>query len=210
MIGQLGLALLAGGLVGLERERRDRQAGLRTHMLVCAGSALITLVSLHLVPDGGDPGRIAAQIVTGIGFLGAGTIFRSGNSVSGLTTAAGLWTVAGIGMAIAAGGALLQLGLVTTALVYVVNHWLRNAEDRWLRRNQELHLTVCPGHDALASVLDELSRRGVDVRGMVWNREESEGSASVLLRFRVSSEEPLRGLVETLSGVDGIRSVDLG
>src|SRR5437867_3983926 len=106
MLLRLLLAMLMGGLVGMEREQRDRPAGLRTHLIVCAGSALITLVSSRFGGDRFDPGRIAAQIVSGIGFLGAGTIFRSGSVVRGLTTAAGLWVVAGIGMAIAAGGDL--------------------------------------------------------------------------------------------------------
>src|SRR5687767_6958282 len=98
MILRLAVALAAGTLVGVERERRDRPAGLRTHILVCTGSALITLVSIGMAPGHSDPTRIAAQIVSGIGFLGAGTIFRSGAFVRGLTTAAGLWMVAGIGM----------------------------------------------------------------------------------------------------------------
>src|SRR5688572_5146897 len=82
----LVLALFAGGLVGLEREQRERPAGLRTHILVCIGSALFTSISIDMAGVGYDPARIAAQIVTGIGFLGAGTIFRSGGSITGLTT----------------------------------------------------------------------------------------------------------------------------
>src|SRR6476620_3521703 len=104
MVLRLGLSFLVGGLVGFERERRDRPAGLRTHILVCMGSTLITLVSREIAGGHADPGRVAAQIVSGIGFLGAGTIFRAGNSVRGLTTAAGLWVVAGIGMGIGTGG----------------------------------------------------------------------------------------------------------
>src|SRR5688572_6987783 len=118
MIGVLLLAALLGGLVGWERERRDRPAGLRTHILVCLGSALITLVSIQLSGTRFDPGRIAAQIVSGIGFLGAGTIMRQGNVVRGLTTAASLWTVAGIGMAVAASWETAILG-GTAALIVV-------------------------------------------------------------------------------------------
>src|SRR5690348_13480184 len=100
MLLRLGTATLMGGLVGVEREQRDRPAGLRTHLLVCLGSTLITIVSIEMGGTHYDPARIAAQIVSGIGFLGAGTIFRSGSVVRGLTTAAGLWVVSGIGMAI--------------------------------------------------------------------------------------------------------------
>src|SRR5688572_21016158 len=98
----VNLLVAAGlsGLIGLEREWRDRDAGLRTHMLVGLGAALFTIAGAEL---GTDPSRVAAQVVTGIGFLGAGAIFRSGEAVKGLTTAAGLWTVAGIGLAAGSG-----------------------------------------------------------------------------------------------------------
>jgi putative Mg2+ transporter-C (MgtC) family protein len=94
-------AVLAG-LIGWEREKVHKPAGLRTHMLVAVASTLITLVSIDAIP-GGDPSRIAAGIVTGIGFLGAGTIFRDKNHVQGLTTAASVWAVSGLGIAVGAG-----------------------------------------------------------------------------------------------------------
>jgi len=118
---RLSVAAALGGAIGLERELRERGAGLRTHLVVCLGSALFTLVSAYaFVGPKVDPTRIAAQIVSGIGFLGAGAIIRQGLSVRGLTTAATLWLVAAIGMASGAGyydaaviataGALLTLG----------------------------------------------------------------------------------------------------
>ncbi|MGH2971059.1 MAG: MgtC/SapB family protein [Gaiellaceae bacterium] len=127
VLARLAIAAGLGGAVGFERELRERQAGLRTHLVVCVGAALFTLVSAYgfrdVVEQGQvvvDPTRIAAQIVSGIGFLGAGAIIRQGLSVRGLTTAATLWLVAAIGMASGAGyydgaiiatvGALLTLG----------------------------------------------------------------------------------------------------
>ena len=114
LVLRLILAAIIGGFIGMEREVSNRPAGLRTHILVTVGSALITLVSMDAFV-GGDPARIAAQIVTGIGFLGAGTIIKTGSSIKGLTTAASLWISAGIGIAIGSGYYLG--GLVTAAIV---------------------------------------------------------------------------------------------
>ena len=103
------LAVVVGGIIGFEREKHNRAAGLRTHILVCLGSTLITLTSIYIADKysgtfkSADPSRIAAGIVTGIGFLGAGTIIRERASISGLTTAASLWGVAGLGMALGCG-----------------------------------------------------------------------------------------------------------
>ena len=122
----LGAAL--GGLVGLEREKHNKNtAGLRTHILVCVGSTLIMLTSIyvfeaygHLAPV--DPSRIAASVITGIGFLGAGTIIRSGTSVTGLTTAASLWTISGIGLAVGCGFyvASFAAGIIALAALYLL------------------------------------------------------------------------------------------
>ena len=102
IVVKLLLALVFGGVVGWERERSARPAGLRTHVLVCVGSTLMTIVSIQGFV-GADPSRVAAQIVSGIGFLGAGTIMRDGITIRGLTTAASLWVIAGIGMAVGTG-----------------------------------------------------------------------------------------------------------
>src|SRR4051794_35225758 len=106
LIGRVLVAFVLGAVIGAERERRAKVAGLRTHMLVAGGSALYTVASAYLFEGEGtvrDPTRVAAQIVTGIGFLGGGAIIRSGGSVSGLTTAATIWMAAALGMVVAAG-----------------------------------------------------------------------------------------------------------
>jgi putative Mg2+ transporter-C (MgtC) family protein len=120
MMLRLMLALILGGLVGLEREVSEKAAGFRTHILVCLGSCIIMLTSMHLfdiykgIADV-DPGRIAAQVVSGIGFLGAGTIIRSRASIIGLTTAASLWSISAIGLA--AGCGLYKISTFATALI---------------------------------------------------------------------------------------------
>src|SRR6059058_6311856 len=129
---RLALAAVLGGAVGFERELREREAGLRTHMLVAIGSALFTIVSAYgfheFLTSGqsvvrADPTRIAAQIVTGIGFLGAGAIIRQGLSIRGLTTAATLWVVAAVGLA--AGAGYYSVAVITTALVLIALYPLR-------------------------------------------------------------------------------------
>ena len=148
---RLSIAGALGGAVGFERELRDREAGIRTHLLVSLGSALFTIISAYgfhefLVGGGtivrADPTRIAAQIVTGIGFLGAGAIIREGLSVRGLTTAATLWVVAAIGMACGAGW--YAPALVTTLFTILALGPLRIAAYRWMGRfkPEENRLTV--------------------------------------------------------------------
>jgi putative Mg2+ transporter-C (MgtC) family protein len=125
---RLGLAVIFGGMVGFERESHNRPAGFRTHILVCTGSSLIMMVSAYgFLNEFGtgfdiDPGRIAAQVVTGIGFLGAGTILQQRGSIRGLTTAASIWVVSGIGLATGIGfyeGAALATFLVLISLLYL-------------------------------------------------------------------------------------------
>ena len=111
------VSLLVSALVGLEREKTKHAAGLRTHMLVCVGATLITLISFVVFPE--DPGKVAAGIVTGIGFLGAGTIFRDKNNVRGLTTAASIWAVAGVGMALGAGAYVIAVA-ATAAILFIL------------------------------------------------------------------------------------------
>ncbi len=170
---RLALAAVLGGLIGVEREIREREAGLRTHLLVALGSALFTIVSaygFHAFLASGqsvvraDPTRIAAQIVTGIGFLGAGAIIRQGLSIRGLTTAATLWVVAAIGLA--AGAGYYSAAVITTALVLVSLWPLRILAFRMLHRFRpedgrllvELPAGVSPG-----GVIDEVERSGARI-----------------------------------------------
>ena len=124
MTGQILLSLLLGGVIGFERERPNKPAGLRTHMLVSAGTTAFTLASIYgFTTDAPrDPARVAAQIVSGVGFLGAGTIFRSGSEVRGLTTAATIWLVAALGMLVGVG--MYWLAVLTTLLSALVLRFL--------------------------------------------------------------------------------------
>ena len=136
LLVKLGLAVLLGGIIGFEREVSGKPAGLRTNILICIGAALLMDVSVHIgLVDGkriGDPARIAAQIVSGVGFLGAGTIMQSQGVVTGLTSAATIWVVAAIGMTVGAGLYVEGIGaglLVTFVLAGLgsLEHWVRRA-----------------------------------------------------------------------------------
>ncbi len=122
------IAVIAGGLIGIEREFREKAAGFRTIILICVGATLFTLFSSKLALNG-DPGRIAANIVSGVGFLGAGVILRSGGQVVGLTTASTIWLTAAIGMGIGAGEYIL-IGIVVVLALMVL--WLFPRIERWI------------------------------------------------------------------------------
>jgi len=178
---RLALAALLGGLIGVERELREREAGLRTHLLVSLGSALFTIVGaygFHAFLDSGasvvraDPTRIAAQIVTGIGFLGAGAIIRQGLSVRGLTTAATLWVVAAVGLASGAG--YYSAAVITTALVLLALWPLRVIAYRVLirfRPEDGRLLVALPAGQAPGELIDEVERTGARIASLEVSQE---------------------------------------
>ncbi len=207
---RLLVAGVLGGAIGLEREYRAKVAGLRTHFLVALGSCLIMIVSQHGFGDlaarmGGDfkfdPARIAAQIVSGIGFIGAGTIIFQKQMVRGLTTAAGLWTAAGIGMAVGSG--MYILGIAATVLTLAGLETLR-----WLLRNFGMNVRTerlvfsVKDQEALDSVLAGLKGLGINIL----NSSNKEGKDGITVRMVIrihgdsSEEEHVISLLKTISG----------
>ena len=146
LLVQLLMAVILGGAVGLERELKGKPAGLRTTILITMGATLFTVLSYKIGSGTGDPGRIAAQVLTGIGFIGAGTILQYRGSVRGLTTAASLWAVAAIGTA--AGAGMLVMALVGTVLILVVLQLLDTVESFARRRLNIPTEKPKPGEDA--------------------------------------------------------------
>ena len=144
VLGKLALAVILGGAIGLERELKGKPAGLRTNILICMGAALLTHVSMTMVMQNGsrvgDPARLAAQIVSGVGFLGAGTIMQGSGMVTGLTSAATIWVVAAIGITIGAGDYVAAAG--AGILVTVVLAWLGRLEHTLRRVRRVVHITV--------------------------------------------------------------------
>ena len=213
---RLVVAAALGGAIGLERELRDREAGLRTHLLVSVGAALFTMVSAYAWTDWQfsqrdglvfDPTRIAAQVVTGIGFLGAGAIIRQGLSVKGLTTAATLWVVAAIGMATGAG--YYSAAVLGTAIVLVSLWPLRIAAHQLLVRFRpeegRLVVSLPPGGSA-APVLAELERFGARLESL----ELEDGANERLVVARVHVEHRARGaeMVERVTDLDSVRRAE--
>jgi putative Mg2+ transporter-C (MgtC) family protein len=207
------LAAVLGGAIGFERELREREAGLRTHLLVSVGAALFTMVSAYAWTDWRfsteeglvfDPTRIAAQVVTGIGFLGAGAIIRQGLSVRGLTTAATLWVVAAIGMA--AGVGYYGPAVVTTALVLVSLWPLRILAYRVSARFREEEgrlLVDLPAGGSAVSVLEAVERVGADVRSLEFEDEGERRRVDV--RVRLGSGRTAAELVDALANAEEVR-----
>jgi putative Mg2+ transporter-C (MgtC) family protein len=204
---RLALAAALGAAVGLERELREREAGLRTHLLVALGSALFTIAGaygFHTLRT--DPTRVAAQIVTGIGFLGAGAIIRQGFIVRGLTTAATLWVVAAIGLAVGAG---YYSGAVIATAVVLFSLWpLRIAAYRVLIRFRpedarllvELPLGTSPG-----GVLDEVERAGARIESVAVSQEGER--RQLALDLRVPSEVNPARVVARVADVQDVAEV---
>ncbi|HHW09536.1 MAG TPA: MgtC/SapB family protein [Firmicutes bacterium] len=172
---RLFTAVVLGGLVGLERESHGRPAGFRTHILVCLGSSLIMILSIYgfaslSAADGGfrtyDPGRLAAQIVSGIGFLGAGTILKEGATIRGLTTAASLWVIAAIGMAVGAGAYFAALA--TTFFITLTLWAFSKLEHSFApsKRQVVLAMDIMDQPGQLGAIGSLLGSRGINIRGV--------------------------------------------
>ncbi|MDQ7828511.1 MAG: MgtC/SapB family protein [Armatimonadota bacterium] len=204
---RLLLAICLGGLIGLERETVEKPAGFRTHMLVSLGAALFTLVSrVGFFGSGADPARVASNIVVGIGFLGAGTIWRSGVTVQGLTTAASLWTVAAIGTATGVG--FYEGAVATTALVMAVLIPFKRIE-RWIPRRGQATVEVLmvdrPGQ--LGKIGTVLGAFNVNIEHVELSQKLNEHvtmSLAVRLPSRVTKEEVLVALGD-VEGVEEVR-----
>ena len=206
LLGRLLLAAVLGGAVGAERELHDQPAGLRTHVLLTIGACLFTLVSAYGFGGPADPSRLAAQIVTGIGFLGGGAIVRHGLTVRGLTTAASIWATASIGVAVGAGSYLLAAGgtvLVVGTLFGL--RTVRNVLQRWSVAREEYVLSTRPGFD-VERIAEVARREGVAIRGL--ERQETDQGGQIVLVVKLPARYRPERLVDALVAVDGIRQVE--
>ncbi|MGE8475421.1 MAG: MgtC/SapB family protein [Paraburkholderia hospita] len=216
LISRLVLAAALGSVIGFERERLSWAAGLRTHMLVCVGSTLIMIVSAfgfadvlgnqHVVLD---PSRIAAQVVSGIGFLGAGSILLRGEIIRGLTTAASLWSVAAIGLAV--GGGLYTASIAATIIILIILAGIKPIEKRFItvKQRRQLSLLVERGSMTFHTLHEALGPASPRVRQFVMQQSDDDAQMDevTITLHRVSSTEyaAICGQLRALQGVKEFR-----
>jgi putative Mg2+ transporter-C (MgtC) family protein len=210
-IVRIACAMLCGAIVGWERERREKAAGLRTHMFVCLGSALLMVVSSFGFADAIskgvvvlDPSRIAAQVVSGIGFLGAGVIWFNRNKVRGLDTAAGIWTTSAVGLA--AGAGMYVPAFSVTASVLLMNMLLKPIEQRLFPRRKDGHLLIALSEesnmDDIRRVVDEA---GLKIRSVRLVQDADNGSVGLDVNGPKSLD--WLSLIQRVQNVTGVHSV---
>jgi putative Mg2+ transporter-C (MgtC) family protein len=216
---RIGCAIFCGAAIGWERERREKAAGLRTHIFVCMGAALVMIVSAFGFTDALargssvlDPSRVAAQVISGVGFLGAGVIWFARNKVRGLDTAAGIWTTSAVGLA--AGGALYTPALTVTAAILLMNMILKPVEQRFFRRRKEGSMIIgldtgrdsAPeSHTQLGDIRRLVTEAGLSVRSARLTQAAGAGT----LGFDLNGPKDLDWLllVERVQKLPGITSV---
>jgi len=217
LIARLGLAALLGGVIGFERERLSWAAGLRTHMLVCVGACLFMIVSAFGFMDvlthehvSLDPSRVAAQVVSGIGFLGAGSILLRGEIVRGLTTAASLWSVAAVGLA--TGGGLYVAAVAATVIILIILAGIKPLE-RWYfssRQRREVLIGAERGRLTLHVLEREIGPVTARISTfIVQHSEEAASNDEVLIAFSRMSENEFRDLAEKLRRIPGVLKLEV-
>jgi putative Mg2+ transporter-C (MgtC) family protein len=212
ILGRLVLSAMLGGLIGLERELHAHPAGTRTHLLVSLGAATFTVLSIFAfdLPPGSngatptDPSRVAAQVVSGIGFLGAGAILKYGSTIKGLTTAASLWASAAIGMAAGAGSWVVAVG---GSMIIMVSLWPLHALLDRLRekrgRRVRLQLTIAD-LAPLAQITTEAARRRIEIAAITTERIDGNGY-EIRLELGLPPGAVATEVIEAYAGLEGVR-----
>ncbi len=209
---RLSLAMICGGILGMERGKKNRPAGFRTYMLVCVGATLVMLTNQYLCElyGTGDPARLGAQVISGIGFLGAGTIIVTGrNRVKGLTTAAGLWADACLGLAIGVG--FYSAAIIGCTLILLVMSVLHRLDDKMVAnaRNVDLYMEFQRMSDlgAFMSKIKEFGMKISEIETTKSNSTEDIGVA-VLLTIKLEKKKPHTEIIELLSQIEGVRYLE--
>lgn len=208
---RLVLSIALSGLIGIERESIKRPAGFRTHILVCVGSTLVMLVGLYIFEEykyysNLDPARLGAQVISGIGFLGAGTIIKEGVSVKGLTTAASLWATACVGLAIGAG---FYIGAIAaTILIFITLLLFSHFEDNFLRKDKYTKIRIetlnKPGQ--LGAIGQVTGKMGLPIISIDFNSGEGDTKIVDLL-IRINDKTDKLQLINKISEIENIVKV---
>lgn len=209
---RLFLALVCGGLLGIERGRKKRPAGFRTYMLVCIGAALVMMTNEYICEqyNTGDPARMGAQVISGIGFLGAGTIIVTGhNRVKGLTTAAGLWAAACIGLAIGIG--FYSGAVIGTVMIFFAMAALHNIDERVMSSAKVINLYIeLEKMTDLGILIQYTKEHQMKMSDMEIDRSgiSNEEVTALLFTLQLSKKQPHAAVVHQLSQVEGVRYVE--
>ncbi|HHT96698.1 MAG TPA: MgtC/SapB family protein [Clostridiales bacterium] len=208
VILRLVLAVICGGIIGLERGRAGRPAGFRTHILVCLGSALAIMTNQYILQEfqTSDPTRMAAQVISGIGFLGVGTIIVTGNNkVKGLTTAAGLWATACMGLAIGIG--FYSAGLITCLLISFVTVILHPFDNYMLSRSKiiDVYIELSEG-TTVSNIMDEFKTKGLNVEYIEVVKPQINKSGIAMIVAVKNKEKEMR--LDTISRIARINGVE--
>lgn len=212
---RLLVAAVLGGLVGYERERNNQPAGLRTHIILVVGAALAMVLSVNLamqfkplVPNG-DPARLAAQVISGIGFLGVGAIIRYGPNVKGLTTATSMWSMAIVGLAVGLGYYLAAT--FTTGLLLVTLIAINFIEKRFIRHLvlSQIAITTVDKREMLNKIRSVIEKHAVLQPSLSIRKDLHNKRSKITLRFKLREGQTVDGLLEDLTELDGIRSINL-
>ncbi len=202
------VAIVAGGLIGLERGLKNRPAGLRTYMVVCLGACLIMLTNQYIyqITKVGDPVRMGAQVVSGIGFLGAGTIIVTRrNQIKGLTTAAGLWAAAGVGLAVGIG--FYEAALIGGFAIFTVMTLLQRMDSKMHRTTKimEVYVELSKGF-SLGDFLREIQAMGIEIRETAREHEgdTEDGVRAYLTRLKLQKRQSHLEVMDALRQIDGI------
>jgi putative Mg2+ transporter-C (MgtC) family protein len=208
----IGLAAVMGGLIGLERELHGQAAGLRTHMVVSIGAALMMIISIDIATGGGrhgDPGRVAAQVVSGVGFLGAGAIMRFGTTVKGLTTAACLWTAAGVGLA--CGAQYLREAGLATAFVLLSTFIFERIEHAFIHGANLMTFRILAKDEAglLGRAEAVLTSHGVQIKNVGVNKEIAGNTVRLTVLGKAPKTIDVDALVREISALPGLSRIDV-
>lgn len=211
---RLGLALLCGGSMGFFRSMKKRGAGLKTHVLVCLGACLIMMTNeyifFHVANQTGDIARMAAQVVSGVGFLGAGTILVTGRmQVKGLTTAAGLWACSGIGLALGVG--FYSGGIICTVLVFIVYNWMERIDEIAYNHSRVYDLYVgLASQEYVNTFVAAMHKNGLKFMSLELSKSKKNSDKIVYATMTIETDMKHRNtdVISLIEGMEGVVSVE--